>query len=157
MFKKTNFHWLLLLPLVVGCTAVAAGDVVAKVAGAQRIDEPNMQVTSPESIAGATTIDPERAKLLFNKGVIFIDVRKSSDWEAGRVPGAVHLDLDTSFDDQNLALEVGKDEEVVIYCNGPKCLRSSTACAKAVAWGYRKVYYFRDGFPGWQTAEFPVE
>jgi 3-mercaptopyruvate sulfurtransferase SseA len=30
------------------------------------------------------------------------------------------------------------------------------ACAEAVGWGYEKVYYLREGWPGWQAAEYPV-
>ena len=60
-------------------------------------------------------------------------------------------------DHQRLAeFTKGKDEEVVIYCHGPSCGHSSIACANAVSWGYTKVYYFRDGFPGWKAAGHPT-
>jgi len=49
------------------------------------------------------------------------------------------------------------EEKIVIYCNGASCLRSSKACVKAVEWGYKKVYYYRDGFPAWKAAGHPVE
>ena len=39
---------------------------------------------------------------------------------------------------------------------GPRCLVSSRACAKAVAWGYQKGYYLRQGYPGWKAAGFLV-
>ena len=51
----------------------------------------------------------------------------------------------------------GKDEAVVMYCNGHNCMRSSKASAMAVGWGYSKIYYFRDGFPAWKDAGYPVE
>lgn len=35
-------------------------------------------------------------------------------------------------------------------------MRASLAVGKAVDWGYRKVYYFRDGFIGWRAAGYPV-
>ncbi|MDP6346146.1 MAG: rhodanese-like domain-containing protein [Alphaproteobacteria bacterium] len=112
---------------------------------------------SPEKIDGATTVAAGEAKGLFDRGVTFIDVRKDSDWDAGRVPGAHHIELKKKFDEPKLAAVVGKEKEVVIYCNGPKCMRSSKACAKAVGWGFSKVYYFRGGFPEWEAAGYPVE
>ena len=39
---------------------------------------------------------------------------------------------------------------------GPRCLLSSKACAKAVGWGFEKVYYLREGLPGWKAAGYPV-
>ena len=112
---------------------------------------------SPTDIAGATSVTAAEAKALFDKGVAFVDVRKDSDFEAGRVPGAIHLELKKVLNEDSLAAAIGKDQEVVIYCNGEKCMRSSKACEKAVAWGFSKVYYFRDGFPAWDAAGYAVE
>jgi rhodanese-related sulfurtransferase len=112
---------------------------------------------SPPRIEGATTITRAEAKDMFEKGVPFIDVRKDSDWEAGRIPGANHLELKKVLSEDSLSDVIDKNDEVVFYCNGPKCMRSSKACAKAVAWGFKKVYYFRDGFPAWLDAGYPVE
>ena len=113
---------------------------------------------SPETVAGATTVNTQDAKALFDKEVAFVDPRKNSDWEAGRVPGAIHLDSKSGdFNEAALAEEVGKNEAVVFYCNGHGCLRSSKVAKMAVDWGYSKVYYYRDGFPAWKAANLPVE
>ena len=112
---------------------------------------------SPTTVAGATTIDAAKAKALFDKEVAFIDVRSNKDWNAGRIPGAVHIELKKVYSEATLGKEVKKDQEVVIYCNGPSCHRSSKAAAKAVKWGYKKVYYFRTGYPAWKGAGYPVE
>lgn len=112
---------------------------------------------SPETVEGATTIDAVQAKELFDSEVVFVDTRKDSDWEVGRILGAVQLELKSNFTEENLAKEVGKDEPVVFYCNGIKCPRSSKASAQAVGWGFKKVHYFRLGFPSWKEAGYPVE
>ena len=112
---------------------------------------------SPMTIEGATTIDSAKAKALFEQEVAFVDVRKDSDWDAGRVPGAIHIELKKAYSADSLGAEVKKDEAVVFYCNGEKCMRSSDASAKAVAWGWSNVYYYRDGFPAWKAAGNPVE
>lgn len=113
---------------------------------------------SPMMVEGATTVSAEEAKALFDSEVLFVDVRKDSDWDAGRIPGAVHLDNKKGvFSEATLSEEIAKAEKVVIYCNGPKCMRSSRGSASAVAWGFTNVYYFRDGFPAWKAAGYPVE
>jgi rhodanese-related sulfurtransferase len=112
---------------------------------------------SPTEVDGATTIDVNKAKALFDSEAAFVDVRKDSDWEAGRIPGAIHMELKKVLSADALGAEVAKDEPVVIYCNGESCMRSSEASAMAVSWGWTQVHYFRDGFPAWKSAGMPVE
>ncbi|MDH3355217.1 MAG: rhodanese-like domain-containing protein [Chromatiales bacterium] len=113
--------------------------------------------TSPENVDGATTVDTAAVKKLFDKGVAIVDVRKDSDWQAGRISDAIHIELKKAFNEGSLGAEVKKGDEVVFYCNGHGCLRSSKATKKAVGWGYTKVYYYRDGFPAWKAAGYPAE
>ena len=113
--------------------------------------------SSPIQVDGATTIDTAKAYSLFEQEVVFVDVRKDSDFEAGRIPGAVHIELKKQFSEQSLSEEVKKDEPVVFYCNGHSCMRSSDATKLAVGWGFSKVHYYRDGFPAWKASGNPVE
>lgn len=112
---------------------------------------------SPMSVDGVTTVDVEGAKALFDQGVPFVDVRSDKDWEAGRIPGAEHMELKSAFDAKSLGAIVSTGDPVVFYCNGAKCLRSAEASVKAVEWGFSRVHYFRDGYPAWQGAGYPVE
>ncbi|MCH9053581.1 MAG: rhodanese-like domain-containing protein [Proteobacteria bacterium] len=112
---------------------------------------------SPLRVDGATTVDAATAKTLFDRGVHFVDVRGKDLWEAGHIPGAAYLDLFSGFNEDNLLKVAAKGQEVVIYCAGPGCKRSGKACAKAVSWGFEKVYYFRLGYPAWRAAGFPTD
>ena len=114
------------------------------------------ETETPTTVAGATTVDATEAKALFDRGVAFVDVRGNL-WTLGHIPGAAHLYFKNAFSEQSLAAVIGKNEEAVIYCQGPKCLLSSKACERAVTWGYKKVYYFRGGFPAWKAAGYPVD
>lgn len=121
---------------------------------------PNIAVAkeeAPLTIDGATTVSSAEAKALFDQGALFIDPRGDADYEAGRVPGAVHLSLKGDLSEASLSEVAKTDETIVFYCNGIKCDVSGKACAKAVAWGYTDVRYFREGFPGWEAAGYPVE
>lgn len=116
-----------------------------------------VRADSPTQVEGATTVDAATAKVLFDRGVSFVDVRAGGHYGAGHIPGAVDLGLATAFGEAELAKVVSKDQEVVIYCDGPTCFLSSTACEMAVSWGFKKVYYFRDGYPAWKAAGYPVK
>ena len=112
---------------------------------------------SPLSVEGTTLVDTAKAKALFDEGVLFVDVRSDKDWNAGRIPDAAHIELKKVFSEATLSEEEKKSNPIVVYCNGEKCMRSSKASALAVGWGFTKVYYYRDGFPAWKKAGYPVE
>ncbi len=131
---------LLVMPLIAALFAVSTVDA-----------------DSPTQVEGATTVDAATAKALFDRGVPFVDVRRGGDYSFGHIPRAVNLGLRTAFGEAELAKAASKDQEVVIYCDGPTCNRSSRACEMAVSWGFKKVYYFRDGYPGWKAAGYPVK
>lgn len=114
------------------------------------------EAESPVTVEGAITVDAGQAKALFDRHAAFIDVRTVARWNLGHIPDATLLDLETDFTRANLRARVGEDEDVIIYCEGPKCLRSSDASQRAVGWGFRRVYYFRGGFPAWKAEGYPV-
>jgi len=108
-------------------------------------------------VTGATTIDHKRAKTLHDRGVKFVDVRAANGFASGHVPGAFNLDVATEFSRDSLSRIVGKDEEFVLSCHGKTCPESAYASAKALIWGFKRVYYFAGGFPAWKEAGYPVE
>jgi len=115
--------------------------------------------TSPMTVAGATTVNAAEAKQLWEGGAVFLDSRKTTDWEAGHIPEAVHLDRKNPaiYNSDSLNDLAEKDEAIVSYCNGERCLRSSKTAEDLVKLGFQKVYYFRDGFPAWNDAGYPIE
>jgi TolB-like protein/class 3 adenylate cyclase/rhodanese-related sulfurtransferase len=108
-------------------------------------------------VEGATKIDATKAKLLHDKGITFIDVRGAIEFDAGHIPSARNMDLVVAVSKEGLARIVDKDDEVVFSCVGKYCPYSAYACAKAVIWGYTRVYYFAGGIPAWKDAGYPVE
>lgn len=113
---------------------------------------------SAKTVDGATTVTAEQAKKLWQEGALFIDTRKDSDWEAGRVPGAVHINVKKpEFNKYNILGHIGLQDAVVSYCNAEKCHRASAGAKKLVGFGFTKVYYYRGGFPSWKNAGYPYE
>ena len=125
--------------------------------GSQFVLASELVKSTPENVPGAATVDATAAKKLFDQEAAFIDLRKENVWNSGRVPGAIWLDFKNAFNEGALSNEVDKDEKVVFYCSGVRCPRSSKAATKALAWGYTDVYYFREGFPAWKKAGYPIE
>jgi rhodanese-related sulfurtransferase len=112
---------------------------------------------SPLSVPGTTAINSAQAKALFDKGAIFIDVRTKRAFDASRIPDAILLDLEAGFSREALAKVAKPNDEVIFYCQGEKCKRTAEASKLAVSWGYTRIYYYREGFPGWKSAGYPVE
>jgi len=119
---------------------------------------------SPESVQGAETITTQKAKELFDAGVLFVDSRSKAAFDAGRIPGAENIPLSktpTDADYEAMKVSLTKvapmDKPVVMYCQGPTCHLSGFMATKAVAWGYKTVYYYREGFPAWKAAGYAVE
>jgi len=113
---------------------------------------------SVKSVDGAKTITAQEAKALWQQGATFIDTRKGSDWEAGRVPGALHINVKKpEFNKDNILNHIGINDPVISYCNAEKCHRAARGAKTLVKFGFTKVYYFRDGFPSWKNAGYPYE
>ena len=108
-------------------------------------------------VTGATTIDHKQARTLHDRRVKFVDVRAAKDFAKGHVPGAFNLDVATELSRESLSRIVSKDEEFVLSCHGKTCPDSAYASAKALMWGFKRVYYFASGFPAWKEAGYPVE
>jgi adenylate cyclase len=108
-------------------------------------------------VAGATKIDPSLAKTMHSQGAVFVDVRGPNSFAAGHVPSATNLEMSTGLSKESLLKVSDVDSGVVFYCFGKYCPRSTYACAKALLWGFKRVYYFAGGFPAWKDAGYPVE
>ena len=100
-------------------------------------------------------------------GVVFIDTSGESIWNAAHIPGAVHLPYDHTGDPNQVRFSrttlrevAGYDDEIVLYFSYLDNDENSIPAwdgAKAVSWGYRKVYLFDGGAKAWKDAGHPVE
>lgn len=117
----------------------------------------NSDYRSPEQVEGTITTSLQEAKDLFDKGVVFIDVRNPRLYAKKHIPDAIHLDLKEAFNEAAVTAIAKKDQAIVIYCSGVKCSRSYRASEKAVLWGFKKVHYFRGGIVEWKKAGYPVD
>ena len=114
---------------------------------------------APLQIEGAVTVNADAVIDLVRTraDLIIIDNRTIGDYDAGHIEGAQHL-LDSDMADESVLTKLvkSKDAPVLFYCNGVKCGRAANASAKAVSWGYTKVYYYAFGLAEWKERGLPL-
>jgi rhodanese-related sulfurtransferase len=114
---------------------------------------------APMQIEGAKTLDSKGVIELISTtpDVVIIDNRTKADFDSGHIEGAVNI-VDTGMIAESAFAGVVKSKTVPVlfYCNGVKCGRAAKATAKAVAWGYSRVYYYALGIPDWKANQFPL-
>ncbi len=122
---------------------------------------------TPQSIPGGTMVTTDQAKEQFDKGVKFIDTRVAAEFAEKKIKGATNViykekfareskvDAEDIFDLTKLPAD--KNTAMVFYCNGSPCWKGYKGAAAAIKAGYKKVFWYRDGLPGWTSKVYPTE
>ncbi|HYK98905.1 MAG TPA: molybdopterin-synthase adenylyltransferase MoeB [Candidatus Acidoferrales bacterium] len=93
------------------------------------------------------------AELLRREDVQLADVREKDEWNAGYIPGAVHLPK--SYLEQWAEDRIpDKDKTTVLYCAGG--VRSAMAADTLAKLGYTKVVSMAGGFNRWKDSGMAV-
>jgi rhodanese-related sulfurtransferase len=125
------------------------------------LDKPD----TPTTLKGGTVIDlPALRSLLSSGKAVLVDTRSPLNFGKGHVPGALSVGYKElsaysetfdasvdSFDMQRLPQD--KDTPLVFYSDGPSGWKSYKAAVISVTQGYRRVHYFRAGWPAWQDGQ----
>ncbi len=99
--------------------------------------------------------DVDKVRNMQEKGVKFhlVDTREESEWNAGHLPGAIHLgkgiierDIESAVSDTT--------EEIILYCGGG--FRSALAADNLQKMGYTNAISMDGGYTGWVKAGYPV-
>ena len=125
-------------------------------------------VETPTSLKGTELVDATKAKSLMESGVKIIDTRVAIEFAEAHIKGAINvpykeksakaIDFDASQDSFDVAkLPADKNAAIIMQCNGPECWKSYKASVAALKAGYKKIYWFRGGFPEWKAKGYPVE
>lgn len=97
-------------------------------------------------------ISGEDAARLWALGVLFLDARRTSDYEAGHVAGARPFSAWESDVDQKVVALLGErdgQQPLVIYCSGGDCEDSHLLAQKLWGAGFNDALVYRDGYPDW--------
>ena len=101
--------------------------------------------TTPKEVSRA-----EAREMLAN-GAQLVDVRADHEWEAGHLPGAVHIalpELPARIE------EIDKDRPVILYCRGGT--RSAMAATALTEAGYDAAK-LAEGATGWEEEGLDLE
>ena len=88
-----------------------------------------------------------------DKGFVLVDVREESEWNAGHIPGAMHLGKGVIERDIEQKVPDTK-QEIVLYCGGG--FRSALAAESLQKMGYTNVISMDGGWRGWRDAGHPI-
>ena len=113
---------------------------------------------APENIQDVTIVSAEEVieMILANPDLVVIDSRKKTEYLKGHIEGAINI-LNTRLTREELeSVSADKSREILFYCNGTRCLRSSDSIKKAKAWGYTRLIWFRGGWKEWTEKRLPV-
>ena len=100
----------------------------------------------------AHEVSPEQLRdLLASEQIMLVDVREPYEWDAGRIPGAVHIELERLA---SRAEQIPPDRKVVFQCR--LGVRSAMAMQAFRASGW-DAYHLKGGIQAWADKGLPME
>jgi len=98
------------------------------------------------------TLAELRERLHDRDRLTVLDVRQDSEWAAGHIPGAIHIEGGRLPYDE---LSLPTDRPIVVHCaHGNRAMAAISVLRRR---GYRDVIQVRDGFSQWEQAGYEVE
>jgi rhodanese-related sulfurtransferase len=96
-------------------------------------------------------ITPQQAAELVREGAQLVDVRQDDEYDAGRIAGSLHIELDRLPSE---AAAIDRDRQVVFYCRSGS--RSALATQAFRAAGYQ-AHNLTGGLLAWKERGLPLE
>jgi rhodanese-related sulfurtransferase len=97
-------------------------------------------------------LEPQRVKEILAAGeAVLVDVREPYEWDAGRIPGATHIELERLA---SRADELPKDKPVIFQCRMGRRSALATDAFRAVGFD---AYNMRGGIEAWAEDGLPLE
>jgi rhodanese-related sulfurtransferase len=127
------------------CASVVVAAVLAKRVGDRRVQE--RHAITPEAL---------HALLVSNRDVLIVDVRQPLDLLGNSViiPGAKWFVPRAVLDDPCL---IPGRKNLILYCTCPGDKNSRAVLDRALAMGFSRISFLKDGLDGWRAKGYPVE
>lgn len=93
-----------------------------------------------------------KAKMEAGEKLLLINPLSDIEFNEKHIPGSVNIPLQNILITEKLPKD--KDQLIITYCKGRKCIYSTEAANLLAKRGYTKIMVFRDGIPGWENAGF---
>lgn len=111
-------------------------------------------VNDAKSRVKETNVSEVKKRMDAGEKLTLVDVREDSEWNKGRIAGAVHLGKGIIERDIEKAIP-NKDQEIILYCGGG--FRSALAADNLKKMGYKNALSMDGGWRGWTEQDFPTE
>ena len=96
----------------------------------------------------------EYDKLRADTNHVILDVRSVAEFEKGRIPRAINIDINSkTFAERTAALD--RNKTYLVNC--AVGMRSAKATKKLESMGFKNLYDLGPGFDGWKKAGKPIE
>jgi rhodanese-related sulfurtransferase len=107
--------------------------------------------------AGDELVKAADAKVLLDRGALFLDARPRDFWRMSRIPGSLSLP-EEGFDKAFPEVEerVRRASSIVVYCSGYGCEASHIVARKLREKGFAAAI-LEEGLPAWQDAQLPLD
>lgn len=94
-------------------------------------------------------------QLISQRQAVLLDARTQAEYEAGHLPGAIHLPIDFLYDYEGQIKALPKDKWLICYCDGPPCDLGELLAQELMMRDFRKVAVYPDGLNDWKKL-YPV-
>ena len=103
------------------------------------------------SEATETELGPDQVRDLVEQGAQVVDVREDREWEAGRMPGSLHVELNELT---ARAGELDRDRPVVFVCRTGNRSAMAADAFREAGW---EAHNMAGGLVAWVEAGHPLE
>lgn len=98
-------------------------------------------------------IDTKGVKTMIEAGgVLLVNPLSPIEFAAEHITGSVNVPIERL----KQGLPADKNQPIIFYCLGEKCVYSWRAAEDAAALGYKNLYAYRGGLPAWKAAGLPT-
>lgn len=106
-------------------------------------------------------ITSQEAESAAQAGALFLDARRSAEYELGHIKGAWSLPIwEDTLEGRLIEFEAkanpAPEAALVLYCSGGSCEDSHLLASKLFQMGYRNLLIYREGYPDWVNQGRPI-
>lgn len=107
--------------------------------------------------AGDEIVRADQARVLLERGALFLDARPRAFWRMSRIPTALALPED-DFDKAYVEVEpqLRRAKAILVYCSGYGCEASHVVARRLRERGFDAAI-LDEGLPAWQDAGLPMD
>jgi rhodanese-related sulfurtransferase len=120
----------------------------------------NLKSKAEQLYPGISFIDLVSAKKLYDdKLAVFLDARTLQEYETAHISGAINLPVRDLLVGEIDPGKILPDREAVLitYCDGGECEFGLDVAKELSEHGYHNIFVLGEGYPGWESAGYPVD